>query len=171
MAKVSKKDNKSIYQLTRESLGLTREKVSELTNLPPERIERCETGKVYLQPIDVLELSKCYNKPELCNYYCNHECPIGQKYVPEIKVEGIESTVLKMISSLNTMTKKKDRLIEIIEDGKVTKDEIEDFINIQQSLEKISITVETLQLWVEKMLATGKIDNDLYKKYLSEYEK
>ena len=59
----------------------------------------------------------------------------------------------------------------IVEDGKISDEEIEDFINIQQSLEKISITVETLQLWVEKMLATGKIDNDLYKKYLSEYEK
>ena len=51
-----------------------------------------------------------------------------------------------MISSLNSMSKKKDKLIEIIEDGKVTKDEIEDFIIIQESLEKISITVETLQL-------------------------
>lgn len=164
MAKMVKR--KSIYQLTREELGLSREKVSELTNLPPERIERCETGKVYLQPADVIELSKCYNKPELCNHYCNSECPIGQKYVPEIKIEGIESTVLKMISSLNSMSKKKDRLIEIIEDGKVSNDEIEDFINIQESLEKISITVETLQLWVERMLATGKINNELYKKHL-----
>ena len=60
---------------------------------------KCETGKVYVQPSDVLELSLCYNKPELCNYYCNHECPIGQKYVPEVKMEGIEATVLKMISS------------------------------------------------------------------------
>ena len=78
MAKVSKKENKSIYQLTREELGLSRERVSELTNLPPERIERCETGKVYLQPGDVIELARCYNKPELCNHYCNAECPIGQ---------------------------------------------------------------------------------------------
>lgn len=168
MDKISKKENKSIYQLTREELGLSRERVSELTNLPPERIERCENGKVYLQPADVIELAKCYNKPELCNHYCNRECPIGQKYVPEVKIEGIESTVLKMISSLNSMSKKKDRLIEIIEDGNITKDEIEDFINIQESLEKISITVETLQLWVERMLATGKIDNDLYQKYLKE---
>ena len=38
MAKISKKENKSIYQLTREELGLSRERVSELTNLPPERI-------------------------------------------------------------------------------------------------------------------------------------
>ena len=165
------KNSKSIYQLTREELGLSREKVSELTNLSPERIERCETGKVYLQPNDVVELAACYNKPELCNHYCAHECPIGQKYVPEIKIEGIESTVLKMVSSLNAMNKKKERLIEIVEDGKISDEEIEDFINIQQSLEKISITVETLQLWVERMLASGKIDKELYEKYLNKTKK
>ncbi len=168
---MSKKENKSLYQLVREELGLSREKVSELTNLPPERIERCETGKVYLQPSDVLELSTCYNKPELCNYYCNKECPIGQKYVPEIKAEGVESTILKLVSSLNAVSKNKDRLIEITEDGSISNDEIEDFISIQESLEKISITVETLQLWVERMLASGQIDKELYKKHRKNNEK
>ena len=54
--------------------------------------------------------------------------------------------------------------------NKFLNDEIEDFIIIQESLEKISITVETLQLWVEKMLATGKIDNELYQKHLKSRE-
>ena len=39
---------------------------------------------------------------------------------------------------------------------------MEDFIYIQEELEKISITVETLQLWSEQMLANGKIDIDRY---------
>ena len=47
-------------------------------------------------------------------------------------------------------------------DGKVSGDEIDDFITIQQELERISITVETLQLWAEKMLATGIIDEVQY---------
>ena len=33
---------------------------------------------------------------------------------------------------------------------------------IQEELERISITVETLQLWAEKMLATGMIDKMQY---------
>lgn len=41
-------------------------------------------------------------------------------------------------------------------------DEIDDFIFIQDELERISITVETLQLWAEKMLANGVIDADAY---------
>lgn len=68
-----------------------------------------------------------------------------------------------MLASLNSMQKKKERLIEITVDGVVSKDELEDFIYIQEELERISIAVETLQLWSERMLATGVIDVEQYK--------
>lgn len=53
-------------------------------------------------------------------------------------------------------------MIEITADGKIDTEEIGDFIFIQDELERISITVETLQLWAEKMLANGVIDADAY---------
>ena len=68
-----------------------------------------------------------------------------------------------MLASLNSVNKRKDRLIEITADGKIDNDEIDDFIFIQEELERISITVETLQLWSEKMLANGVIDAEAYK--------
>ena len=67
-----------------------------------------------------------------------------------------------MLASLNSVNKRKDRLIEITADGKIDKDEMDDFIFIQEELERISITVETLQLWSEKMLANGVIDAEAY---------
>ena len=66
---------------------------------------------------------------------------------------------------MNAMHKKQERLIEITADGQISGDEIEDFVRIQEELEKISITVETLQLWAEQMLATGAIDMDAYQAY------
>ena len=60
------------------------------------------------------------------------------------------------------MNKQKERLIEITVDGKITGDELKDIIYIQEELERISIAVETLQLWSERMLATGVIDEKLY---------
>ena len=106
-----------------------------------------------------------YKAPNLCNHYCSTQCPIGQEYVPEIKIKDLSQIVLEMLASLNSMNKKKDRLIEITADGEIDDEEIEDFIYIQEELEKISITVETLRLWSEKMLATGMIDNDQYQRY------
>ena len=73
-----------------------------------------------------------------------------------------------MLANLNSMHKKQERLIEIATDGRISKDELDDFINIQSELEKISITVEALQLWSEDMLAKGKIDIEEYRKRTQE---
>ena len=164
MGKVSTKANKNIYQTTRESLGLTREKASELLeSIPPERIERIENEKSLPHPDEVVVMAEKYKTPQLCNYYCANQCPIGEKYAPEIKIKDLSQIVLEMLASLNSMNKQKDRLIEITADGKIDDEEVKDFIFIQEELERISITVETLQLWVEKMLATGVIDLEKYK--------
>ena len=64
---------------------------------------------------------------------------------------------------LNAMNKRKERLIEITADGVIGEDELTDFLFIQKELERISITVETLQLWSEQMLATGAIDAKQYR--------
>ena len=107
-------------------------------------------------------MSQKYRKPSLCNFYCSNQCPIGKEYVPEVQVKELSSIVLEMLASLNSVNKRKERLIELTADGVISNDEIDDFIYIQEELERISITVETLQLWAEKMLANGIIDAEAY---------
>ena len=163
MGRASTKENKNRYHLAREELGLTREEAGELLEvLSPERIEKIENERTLPTPYDVLVMSQKYKKPSLCNYYCANQCPIGRQYVPEVQVKELSAIVLEMLASLNAVHKQKDRLIEIAADGKIAGDEIDDFIYIQQELERISITVETLQLWSEKMLANGIIDPEAY---------
>ena len=164
MARVSTKENKNIYQISREEVGLTREAASEeLEFISSDRIEKIESEKSLPHPDEVLLMSEAYKLPNLCNHYCANECPIGKQYVPEIKIKDLSQIVLEMLASLNSMHKKQERLIEITADGKIEGDEIKDFIHIQEELEKISITVETLQLWSEQMLANGIIDMEAYK--------
>lgn len=166
MGRVSVKENKNIYQTRREELGLSREKASEiLGTIPPERIEKIENEKTLPHPDEVLVMSEAYKMPNLCNYYCANECPIGKQYVPEVKIKDLSQIVLEMIASLNSMHRKQERLIEITADGKIEGDEIKDFIHIQEELEKISITVETLQFWSEQMLANNVIDMEAYNSY------
>ena len=163
MGRASVKEDKTIYQTIREDLELSREKASELLEvITPERIERIENEKTMPHPEEILIMAEKYKVPDLCNHYCANQCPIGEQYVPEIKVKDLSMIVLEMLASLNSMNKKKDRLIEITADGRIEGDEIEDLIYIQEELERISITVETLQLWVEKMLANGVIDREAY---------
>ena len=163
MARKSTKENKNIYQRTREGLGLTREEASDLlVTMSPERIEKIENERSMPHPDEVLLMSDQYKHPSLCNHYCANQCPIGQQYVPEVKIKDLSQIVLEMLASLNSMSRQKERLIEITVDGKITGDELEDFIDIQEELERISIAVETLQLWSERMLATGAIDGAQY---------
>ena len=169
MARKSTKENKNIYQTTREHLDLTREEASELLEtMSPERIEKIENERSMPHPDEVLLMSDKYRQPMLCNYYCANQCPIGAQYVPEVMVKDLSQIVLETIASLNAVQKKKDRLIEITVDGHISGDELEDFVFIQQELEKISIAVETLQLWCERMLDNGVIDPEQYRAYKKE---
>lgn len=171
MARVSTKANKNIYQRIREALHLTRESASDLLeSLPPERIEKIENERSLPHPDEVLVMAEKYKQPSLCNYYCANQCPIGQHYVPEVKIKDLSQIVLEMLASLNSMNKRKERLIEITADGIISEDELADFIFIQQELERISITVETLQLWAERMLATGSINAQQYQAYKEQLE-
>ncbi len=163
----------SIYKAIRKEHDMTRDEVCDAAvdlgkPLQPERLERIENGKLEIHPEEVMLLSEIYGEPTICNHYCSKECPIGQKYVPEIKVKDLTQIVLEMLSSLNSMKKSQDRLIEITADGIIEDDEIQDFVFIQKELERISITVETLQLWVEQMIAENKIDKEKYEKLISE---
>ena len=164
MARMSTKENKNMYQQLREAQKWSREKASEeMEGIQADRIERIESGKSTAHPDEVVIMAEKYKAPQLCNYFCANECEIGKQYVPEVKMKDLTQIVLEMLSSLNTAKKKQERLIEITADGQIEKDEVEDFIDIQDELEKMSLTVESLRLWSEKMLAEGKIDMDAYK--------
>ena len=159
MARVSTKENKNIYHQAREGLGLTREKAGELLEcVSADRIEKIESGRSLPHPEEILTMAECYKNPALCNYYCSHECPIGQEHVPEIKLKDLSQITLEMLASLNAMEKEKNRLIEITVDGKIAPEEMTDFEKIQDQLAQIAMAIESLQLWVQKAVAEGKIE-------------
>ena len=163
MARGSTRNKKTVYQLRREELGLSREKAAELLEtIPPERIERIESGKYAAHPDEILRMAEKYGSPQLCNYYCANECEIGKRYVPEVPVRDLSGIVLEMLASLNAAKQRQERLIEITADGRIEADEVEDFIRIQEELERISIAVETLQLWAEQKIVSGEIDLGAY---------
>ena len=157
MGRKSTKKDKNIYQLFREEIGYTREKASEkMEFVSADKIANIEKGTI-ARPEEILALAKCYKKPSLCNYYCSHDCAIGEEYVPQIELKELPQIVLETLNSLNLLNKEKERLVQITVDGKISQEEYADFQKIQNLLEQISVTVETLQLWVEQKIADGEI--------------
>jgi hypothetical protein len=131
------------------------------------RIEKIESEKASAHPEDIVAMAKAYKKPGLCNYYCSHECAIGQEQVPEIKEQSLSEIVLGMLSALNTLNKDKDRLIDITADGIISEDELPDFVRIQEQLDNMSMTLDAMKLWVDNTIASGAIDKEMLETYKS----
>ena len=159
MGKKSVKANKNVYQTSREAMELTREKAGEMmVYVSADRIEKIESEKSLPHPDEILAMAECYKNPMLRNYYCTHECPIGQQHVEELELKTLSQIVLEILSSLNAFENEKMNLIDITVDGEITKDEYEKFAKIKSELDAVSISVKNLQLWLDQTIADGKID-------------
>jgi len=124
-------------------------------------IEKIENEKSVAHPDEVLAMAEVYKNPSLCNYFCSHECSIGIEYVPEIKAKSLSQITLEMLATLNKLSKDKERLVEITVDGELTADEIPDFLKIKEELEKMALAIDSLNLWIDHTIVTGKIDKSL----------
>lgn len=147
--------------------GLTRKELCGILSdeygydgITDNKLQKIASGSTKLTPDLVCDLSEIYKKPELCNDYCCRICPIGLKYTPKVVIKELPNIVLEMISSLNSVQKSKDELIDIAADGIITPDEYIQFAKIMDDLDRVSLTVKALQLWAEKMKSSGVIDEE-----------
>ena len=163
MGRKSTKENKNIYQTSREAAELTREGAAErLQFISSDRIEKIEYEKTLPHPEEVLAMAECYKNPALCNYFCSHECPIGIETVPEIHSKALSQITLEMLATLNKLTREKERLIEITVDGMLSIDEIPDFVIIRKELDKLAQAIASLNLWIDQMILDGKVEKEYF---------
>ena len=66
-----------------------------------------------------------------------------------------------MLATLNKLVREKDRLIEITVDGELSEDELPDFLKIKEELKEMSLAIDSLNLWMDQTIASGKIDKNL----------
>ncbi len=163
MGRKSNKENKSVYQIVRENLGLTREKAGELIpGFSQERIEKIENDRIQVRPEDVRLMAEYYKAPALCNYYCSNECVLGKGRTPQLESKELVQIIVELINATNRLSRDKDRLLEIAEDGTVDPDQIEDFSMIKETLDKIQNSVATLQLWIDEKTAQGEFEEGVF---------
>ena len=158
MGRKSNKEDKSVYQEYREKLDLTREKASELIGfISPAKLEKIENGRTQIQPEDVMLMAEYYKQPSLRNYYCVNECPIGQVHALRTESKELAQIAVETLNALNKLSRSRDRLLEIVEDGEVQADEYADFTEIKATLDRIALSVSNLQLWVDEQIAAGNL--------------
>ena len=161
MAKKSTRKNKTIFQISREAAELTIESAAELTNISDSTISRIEAGEKNPSPDEIHAMALAYSDPALCNAYCSTQCEIGQGRVPEVKEQSLAEITLGLLATMNSLNSQRDCLINITADGKIEESEFKDFLKIHMELEEMSKTIESLQVWLEKMALKGDLDPKL----------
>lgn len=150
-----------MYMTVREELALTRERASALICrqcISADRLEKIENRRLLARPDEILAIAEAYKAPAIINYYCTHDCDIGGRYISEVKPKELSQIAIETLNSLNKLAQVKDRLLEIVEDGTISEDELEDFRTIKSNLDKIAGAVESLQLWLNESIAGGSLD-------------
>lgn len=161
MSRRSVKENKTVYQQSRERCNLSREAASErLEFVSADRIEKIESGRSAPHPDEVLLMEKGYEDPELSNYYCTHECPIGMKYVQKVELKELPHLTVELLSALNAMEEEKNRLIDISVDGRVSDTERKQFNVIRAKLSALDRSIRGMRIWIEHALITGKLEEE-----------
>lgn len=160
MGRKSIRENKNVYQHSRESAELTRAQACERMQCVSEsRLYRIESGETLPYPDEVSAMSEAYKAPGLCNFYCANDCPLGQDRVAVVPEKELPIITLEILSILNKLSTEKDRLIEISADGRISQDEMLDFKRIRERLEEMSSTIDALQLWLDNAIAAGGLDD------------
>lgn len=158
MGRKSTKENKNIYQLSRENAELSRADAQCETLISPDRIADIENGKLP-HPDEVVAMANGYKDPFLCNYYCAKECAIGCENVALQEKKSLSRISIEMLNALRYLEDEKNRFIEIVEDEEIKPYEEEDFSRIQERLRKMETVIDSLQLWVKQYEQKDKSQN------------
>jgi transcriptional regulator with XRE-family HTH domain len=148
-----------------EETTLTRDQVADKTAISYSRLEKIERGLLAANAEDVVELSELYKQPDLCNYYCSNECPIGRdpdSIISRPVQTELSGIALSLLNSIKKLNDQKDRMVEITVDGKIESNELRDFFRLHNSLREISDIAASLSLWMRKQILEGQVDESEY---------
>lgn len=137
---------------------LSRAGAAEELNMSEDAVKDAELGLNKCMPVDkAVLMADLYRKPELRNYYCLHECPIGRTLAISAETPGLERVTLKLLKNLRVedLEDVKEKMLDIAEDGKITEDERPDLEAILTYLDQLSKTVSELRILGEKALGDG----------------
>lgn len=99
-------------------------------------------------------MADLYNAPELITGYCKYQCPIHGFMPLATEEKNLQGIALRLLKGLNDeeVQELKRSMIDIMEDGEVTDDEVEQFKKILLRLDNLTEIISELKLSGEKIL-------------------
>ena len=145
-------ETRNIYKSARRSAGLTQEAAAERLGVSVESVRAYETAQ-RIPPNDIVErMVVCYNTQYLAYQHLHETNELMARVVPELHQRPVTQTVVALINAINRFSKTNsaERLMEIVEDGKVDEDEMHDVQEIVLLLKKLTACAMELDFIVRE---------------------
>jgi transcriptional regulator with XRE-family HTH domain len=158
MPKTSTKSAGNVYYDARmkaksfNSLLSSREGAAEVTGISRDRIIRIEENKSIPYPEEVIIMAAEYNAPELKNWHCVNDCPIGAKTVPAIDPEDM--SMLKFTAEHFKLKLAEHEIMKLVintsESGEINKASMPLLKQVADYASKFHARAQALMLMAEK---------------------
>ncbi len=126
---------------------------AELLGVSESSLADYELGNTKVVPVDKVNLmADLYHAPEIRNFYCANECPIGKNCITQLEVEELDRLTIKVLAAFQKVGYIKDTLIDITADGVISDTEKTEFSQVIRALDNISKNAQELKLWAEKQI-------------------
>lgn len=133
----------------------SREGASELLGISVSTLADYELGNTKVVPVDkVVLMADLYNAPELITGYCMGECPVHGFLPLATEEKSIQGIALRLLRGFNEdeLRVMKEDLIEITEDGIISREELPKLKAILEKLEKIVEIISEIKIAGEKYI-------------------
>ncbi len=138
----------------------SREGAAERLGMSVSSVADAELGLSKCMPPDkAVLMADLYKSPQLLNYYCLNECPIGCRRSISADVLDIDRITVKLLAGMNgsQLASIKDRLLIIAMDGVISPDELADMKEITDYLDELAKTVSELKIASEIAIRRGEL--------------
>lgn len=132
---------RNIYQIPRESAGITQEKAAELIDISVESIRAYESGKRIPPDKVVIRMIEIYGMQYLAYQHLKTSAEVGQAYLPDIDLKDLPSAILRLQKEVSDFLKVRDDLIDITCDGVISDDEMPRYKQILKELDDITAAI------------------------------
>lgn len=136
---------RNIYQIARESAGLTQEKSAELMNISVDSLRAYEGDRRVPPDPVVIKMIEIYNTQYLAYQHLKTSAEVGRKYLPDIVIKDLSTAILNLQTQIDDYVSCEKLLVKIGSDGKVSDDEVCDFKNIMKELDDIVEAIMSLK--------------------------
>lgn len=138
-------ESQNIYKNARKSAGFTQEKASQLLNVSVDSLRDYEQSQRPV-PSDVASaMCDVYQAPYLAVQHLRLTSDLGKRVVPEIQLKDLPEAVLGVLAAVQKFVAKRDALVEIAADGRISADEQTEWDEIMQLVNNLNAAVTNMR--------------------------